>query len=151
MIEAQACAYARAISPAAIIDNTSASATAIDCRGFSYLEIPVLIGATDIAVTVLKLEESDSSGSGYADIPGATFAAGTSADGVALALPSATDDNQVHAFQVNLVGRKRYIRVACTFGDGAAGGFVAATARLTRAGYLSPVATDKAAGGICRV
>jgi hypothetical protein len=151
MIEAQACAYARAISPAAIIDNTSAASTAIDCRGFSYLEIPVLIGATDIAVTVLKLEESDSSGSGYTDIPGATFSAGTSADGVTLALPSATDDNQVHAFQVNLVGRKRYIRTVCTFGDGSTGGFVAATARLSRAGYLSPVATDKASGGICRV
>lgn len=149
--EAQMAAYRVAIAPAAIIDNTSATATAIDCRGYSYLEIPVQLGATDIAVTVLKLEESDTSGSGYTDITGATFSAGTNVDGVALALPSATDDNQPHVFQVNLVGRRRFIRVVCTFGDGAAGGFVAATARLSNASYLPPVSTDKAAGGICRV
>jgi hypothetical protein len=100
---------------------------------------------------VLKLEESDVSGSGYADIPNATFSAGTNVDGVALALPSATDDNQPHVFQVNLVGRKRYIRVVCTFGDGSAGGFVASTARLSNVSYLSETMTNRAAGGICRV
>lgn len=151
MIEAQACKYAVAIAPAAILDNTSATATAVDCRGYNYLEIPVQIGATDIAVTALKLQECDTSGGTYADITGATFSAGTSADGVALALPSATDDNQPHVFQVNLVGRKPFIKVVCTFGDGTVGGFVAATARLSRASYLPPVATDKASGGICRV
>ena len=140
-----------AIAPAAIIDNTSATATAIDCAGFAELEIPIQLGATDIDVTVLKLEESDASGSGYSDITGATFSAGTNVDGVALALPSATDDNQPHVFQVNLLGRKRYIRVVCTFGNGSAGGFVASTARLSAASYLSPTSTDKAAGGICRV
>lgn len=150
MIEAQACAYRRAISPAAIIDNTSAASTAIDCLGFAYAEVQVLLGATDIAVTVLKLEESDDN-SNWVDVAGATFSAGSSADGVALALPSATDDNQPHIFQVDLLGRRRYLRTVCTFGDGSAGGFVAAIARLSRAGYLSPVATDKAAGGICRV
>ena len=151
MNHSQAAKYVVAIAPAAILDNTSATATAIDCAGYSQLEIPIQLGATDIDVTVLKLEESDASGSGYADITGATFSGGTNVDGVALALPSATDDNQPHVFQVNLVGRKRYIRVVCTFGDGTAGGFVAATARLSSANYLPPVSTDKAAGGICRV
>jgi hypothetical protein len=151
MIEAQACKYAVAIAPAAIIDNTSATVTAVDARGYSYVELPVQIGATDIAVTVLKLTECDTSGGTYTDITGATFSAGTSADGVALALPASTDDNQVHAFQVNMVGRKPFLKLVCTFGDGTVGGFVACTARLSRAAYLSPTATDKAAGGICRV
>ncbi len=151
MIDGQAAKYVTAIAPAAILDNTSASATAIDCIGYSHLEIPIQLGATDIDVTVLKLEESDASGSGYADISGATFSAGSNVDGVTLALPSATDDNQPHVFQVNLVGRKRYIRVVCTFGNGSVGGFVAATARLSDANYLPPTSTDKAAGGICRV
>ena len=151
MIDGQSARYVVAIAPAAIIDNASATATAIDCAGASYLEIPVQFGATDIAVTALKLEESDASGSGYADITGASFSAGSNVDGVALALPSATDDNQPHVFQVNLVGRKRYIRVVCTFGDGSAGGFVAATARLSNVSFLSPTMTDRASGGICRV
>lgn len=149
--QSQACKYAPAIAPAAILDNAAATATEIDCKGYSYLEIPVQLGATDIDVTTLKLEESDTSGSGFADITGATFSAGTNVDGVALALPAATDDNQVHTFQVNLIGRKRYIKVACTFGNGAAGGYVAATARLSHASYLSGTSTDKSAGGICRV
>lgn len=143
--------YVVAIAPAAILDNTSATATEIDCKDFNYLVIPIQLGATDIAVSALKLQESDTSGSGFADITGATFSGGTTVDGVTLALPSATDDNQPHVFQVNLVGRKRYIKVVCTFGDGTAGGFVAATAILTGARYLSPTSTDKASGGICRV
>lgn len=151
MIDAQSARYAVAIAPAAIIDNASATATAIDCQGYSYLEVPVQLGATDIAVTALRLEESDLIGSGYVDIPGANFNGGSNVDGVALALPIATDDNQPHVFQVNLVGRRRFIRVVCTFGDGVAGGFVAATARLSSANFLPPLSTDKAAGGICRV
>lgn len=151
MKNAQSAKYVVAIAPAAILDNTSATATEIDCKDYSYLEIPIQLGATDIAVTALKLQESDTSGSGFADITGATFSGGTSVDGVTLALPSATDDNQPHVFQVNLVGRKRYIKVVCTFGDGSVGGFVAATARLSQAAYLPPTSTDKASGGICRV
>lgn len=151
MINGQCATYATAIAPAAIIDNASATATAIDCAGASYLEIPVQLGATDIAVTALKLQECDTSGGTYVDITNATFSAGTNIDGVALALPSATDDNQVHVFQVNLLGRKRYVKVVCTFGDGTVGGFVAATARLSDVGFLSATATDRAAGGICRV
>lgn len=151
MIEAQACKYIAAIPPEAIKDNTSATNVAVDCRGFSYAEFPVQLGATDIAVTALKLTECDTSGGSYTDITGATFNGGTSADGVTLALPSATDDNQVHAFQVNMVGRKPFIKVVVTFGDGSVGGFVACTARLSRASFLSGTATDKAAGGICRV
>lgn len=151
MKDAQAAKYATAIAPAAILDAASAAATAIDCKGYSYLEIPIQLGATDINVTALKLEESNESGANYTDIPGATFDGGNGVDGVALALPSATDDNQPHVFQVSLVGRKRYVRVVCTFGNGTAGGFVAATARLSQANFLPPVSTDKAAGGICRV
>lgn len=151
MIEAQSVRYAVAIAPAAIINNSSATATAVDCKGASYLEIPVQLGATDIAVTALKLQESDESNGSYVDIPGATFDGGTNVDGVPLALPSATDDDQPHVFQVNLVGRKRFVKVVCTFGNGTAGGYVAATARLSRISPPLSLSTERAAGGICRV
>lgn len=151
MIEGQDAKYVVAIAPAAILDDTSATAAEIDCKGAGYLEIPIQLGATDIAVTALKLQECDESGGTFTDIAGASFNAGNSADGVALALPSSTDDNQPHVFQVNLIGRKRFIKVVCTFGNGTAGGFVAATARLSRLANLSSVMTDRASGGICRV
>ena len=150
MLEGQNCIYKTAIAPAAILDNTSATATAIDTAGAAYIEIPVQLGATDIAVSALKLQECDTSGGTYTDITGATFNGGTSYDGVTLALPSATDDNQVHVFQGSLLGRKRYIKVVRTFGDGTVGGFVAATARLSKVALVPPVATDMAAGGVCR-
>lgn len=151
MKNSQSAKYVVAIAPAAILDNTSATAAEIDCKGYSYCEIPIQLGATDIAITALKLTECDTTGGSFTDITGATFSAGTNVDGVALALPNATDDNQPHVFQVNLVGRLRFLKVVCTFGDGTVGGFVAATARLSNPNYLPPVSTDKAAGGICRV
>lgn len=150
MDTSQMAKYVRAISPAAIIDNASASATAIDCLGYSSCEIIVQLGAMDIAMTVLKVQHSDDNSS-YSDITGATFDGGTSADGTTLALPSATDDDQPHVFQINCVGRKRYMKVVATCGDGAAGTYIAASARLSRGAFLSDTDTNLAAGGICRV
>lgn len=151
MINAQDSKYVAAVSPAAIIDNASATATAIDCKGSRYAEIIVCLGATDIAVTALKLQECETSGGSYTDITGATFNAGLDTDGTALALPSATDDNQIAVFQVNLDKRMRFIKVVATFGDGSVGGFVAAVARLSQLGKVPDVSTDLANGGVCRV
>lgn len=151
MIDAQNAKYVAAVSPAAIIDNASATATAIDCKGSRYAEIIVVQGATDIAITALKLQECETSGGSYTDITGATFSAGLDTDGTALALPSATDDNQIAVFQVNLDKRMRYIKVVATFGDGSVGGFIAAVARLSQLSKVPDVSTDLANGGVCRV
>lgn len=139
------------IPPAAILDNTSATSTEIDTLGADYLTVVVILGATDIALTALKLTESDSAGSGHADISGADFDGGTDTDGNTLALPSATDDDQVMMFQVNLVGRKRYIDITATFGDGTSGGFISAAAILTKNSGPTLADTDYADGGVCRV
>ncbi len=122
--------YINVTPPAAIIDNASAATTAIDTLGYSHVAIIVSLGATDIALTALKLQESDTDGS-YADVTGAIF--GTSADptGTATTLPAATDDNKLYAIFVNMSGRKRWLDLACTFGDGAAGGYVSVLAILT--------------------
>lgn len=151
MIEAQKAKYVAAVSPAAIIDNASATATAIDCKGARYAEIIVVQGTTDIAITALKLQECETSGGSYTDITGATFSAGLDTDGTALALPSATDDNQIAVFQVNLDKRMRFIKVVATFGDGSVGGFIAAVARLSELSKVPDVSTDLANGGVLRV
>jgi hypothetical protein len=66
-------------------------------------------------------------------------------------VPSATDDDQVCVFQVNLLGRKRYWDIVATAGDGAAGMYISAVAILSK--NHAPTLTDVtyADGGVCRV
>ena len=111
----------------------------------------MLQGATDIAMTALKLTECETSGGSYTDITGATFSGGLDTDGTTLALPSATDDDQIPKFEVNMDKRMRFIKVVATFGDGTVGGYVAAVARLSELSKVPDVSTDLASGGVCRV
>jgi len=143
--------YAACIPPAAILDNTSATTVEIDTKGASYLTVAVTLGATDIAVTALKLTQSDTAGSGHADLSGADFDGGTDIDGNTLVLPSSTDDDQICVFQVDLRGKKRYFDITATFGDGSVGGFVSAVAILSRNNGPTLSVTDYADGGVVRV
>jgi len=143
--------YVRAVSPTAIINSASAVASVIDARDYDYCTIVVQLGATDIALTALKIETCATSGGAYADLTGATFSGGTSPDGTTLALPSATDDNQVCVFQIDMRGKQPFLKVVATFGTGSAGGFIAAVAILTK-GHLSPsTSATMADGDVCRV
>ena len=151
MNELQHAKFKACIPPAAILDNTSATTVEIDTLGADYLTVVVQLGATDIAMTALKLTQSDSAGSGHAALSGADFDGGTDTKGGTLALPSATDDNQVCVFQVNLLGRKRYFDITATFDDGTAGGFISATAILTKNHAPTLTDTEYANGGVCRV
>ena len=122
--------------PAAIVDNASFSTTTIDTFGFNKLAVYFSLGATDIAMTALKLQESDDSGmASAADITGAVYGASGYA-----ALPTATDDNKIFGFFIDLKGRKRYIDVVATAGDGSTGTYGACTAHL----YNGLVTTDDA-------
>ena len=115
------------ISPRAILNNGSYTTTEIDTQGFRQMTLIVQLGATDIAATALKLQESDTSGSGQTDITALTFG-GTGLD----ALPTATDDNNLFAFHVDLKNRKRYLTLVMPWGNGSTGGFAAAVAVLSR-------------------
>jgi hypothetical protein len=113
--------------PAAIVDNASFTTAAVDTRGYDWLRVTVYLGATDIAMTALKLQESNDDGSSdaYADISGAVFGTSTGLSGSTSTLPSATGDNLFYTFLVKLNGRKRYIDVVATAGDGSAGTYAA--------------------------
>lgn len=68
-----------------------------------------LIGAAGL-ITALKVQESDTSGSGHADITGASFST----------LPADGDDGTVWAITItNSAARKRYYDVAATVGANA--------------------------------
>lgn len=115
--------------PGAIKDNaawTTAEVDSVDSSlgKASYLEFWVYLGATDIAMAAFKLQESDTSGSGFADVSGADFSVSPAT------LPSATDDDKAYLITVDLrnPSRKRYYDLSITAGDGAAGTYAAAWA-----------------------
>ncbi|HXG66982.1 MAG TPA: hypothetical protein VNO70_17905 [Blastocatellia bacterium] len=127
MIDMQSVKFVSVTPPEAIRDNSSWATAEIDTKGFDYATILVYLGATDIAMAALKLQESDTSGSGFADVSGADFSVSPAT------LPSATDDNKLFAIFVDLTKRKRYLDLVMTAGDGATGTFAVALAILSRA------------------
>lgn len=124
--------------PGAIVDNASFTTAAIDTIGWAHLTIIVVFGAMDIAMTALKVQESEDSGmSGAADIAGTV-------GGTAFTLPSATSDNTAFAFHIDLRGqRKRYIDLVATGGDGVAGTYMTAFALLSRGQELPNSASER--------
>ena len=143
--------FQQVIAPVAIVDNASWTTVEIDTLGYNYATIIVNIGATDIAMAALKVQESDTSGSGFADISGADCDGGTDIDGSTAALPSATDDNNVVVFQVNLRGRKRYLDLVATAGNGAAGTFASAVVVLSDSDVQPESVSDTGAETLIRV
>lgn len=129
--------------PAAISDNATLTTAEIDTLGWSYLTVIVYEGATDIAMTALAVTQSDTAGSGHANITGLVWGTSTNIDGVTSALPIATDDNLFQVAQIDLKGKKRYIDVTATTGDGAAGSFVTILGILSRP-QVSPTSASEA-------
>lgn len=124
--------------PAAIVDNADFTTNTIDTAGYGKIAIFFALGATDIAMTALKVQESDASNMGAAaDITGCVFGASG-----APALPTADDDNKIFGFFINLAGRKRYLDVVATAGNGSLGTFGAAWAVLYN-GEIPNTATER--------
>lgn len=126
-------------SPVAISDNAAITTASIDSAGYDYLDIFCIIGATDIAMAALKLQTADAD-TGYADMTGGSFATSPAT------LPSATDDNTVVAWHVNLSGKKRWFDVVATSGDGTAGTYFACIAVLSRAKQMPATAAARGLG-----
>ncbi len=123
--------------PAAIVDNSAYTTASIDTKGWDEALVCVQFGAMDIAMAALKLRESDDD-STYADITGADFSTSPAT------LPSATSDNTFFGIHVKCGGgRKRYIDLTATGGDGAAGTYMSAFVILAK-GEASPASvTDR--------
>ena len=124
--------------PAAIVDNAAITTAILDTFGVGWVTIEIIFGAMDIAVAALKLTESDDSGmSGATDVPAADFSVSPAT------LPAADADNTIVAIQVNMLGRKRYLDLTFTVGDGAAGTFAVVLARLSRMQTTPSTAADR--------
>lgn len=135
MVNSQNVAVLGVTYPAAIVDNASWTTVEIDTVQsgvkYNYADIYVMFGAMDIAVTAFKVQESDTSGSGFADVTNAV-------GGTDFTLPSATSDNTLWCIRLDLRKRKRYLDLVLTGGDGAAGTYAAAWVVLSR-GNETPV------------
>ena len=128
--------------PGAIVDDTSYTTAAVDTKGWEYATIYVYLGATDIAMAALKVQESDDN-SAYSDVTGLVYGTSTNSAGSTSTLPSATDDNKFFAFHVDLKGRKRYLDLVATAGNGAAGTYLTAWAVLSRGKEFPNSATER--------
>jgi len=134
--------------PAAIIDDSAVTTAEIDTQGWDWARIIVYLGATDIAMTALKITESDASGSGHADVTGLVYGTSEDIDGDTSALPAADDDNGFFIFDIDLRGRKRYLDVGATVGDGAAGTYITILAELFRGDTRPTTVAGHGAGGM---
>ena len=111
--------------PGAILDNAAATTAEVDCQDADYIIVTAYFGATDIAAAVLKLQASDTSGSGFTDISGSDLASSATAtiDGTAI---------RWYIDRRKTMGNKRYLDLLFTAGDGSAGTYFTAFADLYR-------------------
>lgn len=125
--------------PQAIQTAGAVTTIEIDTAGYDYLELALMLGATDGALTTCKLSESDTTGqtTSGTDITGLVFGTSTNSAGSTSAVPSATDDNKVFLFNVDLKGRKRFLYLQIVVGTASTGAYLAALARLSK-GEIAP-------------
>lgn len=127
--------------PQARVNNAAVTTATVDTLGFNKCRIKVLVGDIDATMAVFKVAESDDSGmSGETDITSTIFG-GTGNP----ALPTASDDNKVYLIHLDLKGRKRYLDLKLTTGNGAAGTFVTAEAELYDALTVPNTAAEQGA------
>lgn len=137
--------------PGAIVDNASLTTAEIDTLGFDYMQVIVHLGATDIAMTALTVTESDTAGSGHANVTGLIWGTSANIAGSTSTLPSSTDDNKFFVADIDLRGRKRYIDVTATCGDGAAGTYITIIGLLSRKEVGITTAAERGCQEILRV
>lgn len=124
MIDSQDCRWGIALVPASA-NAGSWTGLVIDTAGYDYCDIVIAFGVVGADATALKVQESDAVTNGTtlnggADVTGLVFGTSTTAFGVASTLPTtATDAQTPQHFRINLIGRKRYLKVTATAGAAA--------------------------------
>lgn len=151
MIHAQRTKYVTVIHPAAIRDNLQYPEVEIDCVNFDHLTVVAYLGATDIAMAALEIQETDTTGAGEANVTGLVYGTSNDITGTLSVLPSATDDDSFFIFEIDLRGRKRFLSLVATAGDGTVGTFLAAFGILSRAEDGPFSASDKGVANVLRV
>lgn len=143
MIEATTSKDVVSIYPQARLNNASFSAASVDRKDFDYATLEVTLGATDIGLTTFKLQEADDN-STWTDVPNGDFS-------ISGTLPASTNSNTLWAWDINLTGRKRYLRPVITVGAGSAGAYLTAKFKLFRAEQEPYNAASRNLAGVLEV
>ena len=126
--------------PSAAVGATATASLTVDTIGYDYCSLSVLRASNAVTTfaNVLKVEESDASGSGYSDVT-ALVAGGTGGFTVPAISAAGTAGTSVVKLDVDTKARKRYLKVSYTPGASAT---VAITGRLSRAAETPANASD---------
>lgn len=145
--------YVNIISPDAVVDNTAYSpSVVVDTAGYDQCTFVVQLGTTDAAMAALKIQEADAitdanTLTSGADVTGLVYGTSTDPDsGSTSSLPGASDGDKLYAFHVSTKGRKRYLQLAATAGNGTTGTYLSALAILSKAGEGPYNATTRGLG-----
>lgn len=123
------------------VNNAAVTTTTVDTLGFNKCRIKVKLGSIDATMALFKVMESDDAlMSGEVDIAATVFG-GTGNP----ALPTASDDNKVYLIHLDLKGRKRYLDLKLTTGNGAVGTALDAEAELYDALTVPNAAAEQGA------
>ena len=131
--------YVNILDPVSLGSGTITSDTNVDTNGYDYLTIIVSTGAS-AGISALKIEESANSDlSSGSDV--AVLGTTANIDGSTSAVPSSGND-EIHVFNIDLRGRKRYLGVTAT-----SGGTVLCSILgiLTKASEVTNVLADRGA------
>jgi len=138
------------IRPGAIVDDASWTSQVIDTLGYDYATVIFQFGAMDIEMAALYVQESDDNSS-YTNVAGTIFGTSNTIAGTTSALPINTDDNLVERVDIDLRGKKRYLKCVATGGNGSAGTYLNAMVLLSRAEQVGTTASTLGCSQIIRV
>jgi hypothetical protein len=117
--------------PTAAVGSTATATLTIDTLGYDHASVTVIraSNASTVFANAVKVEESDSSGSGYTDVT-ALVGGGTGGFAIPAIAASATGSASILKMDIDTKAKKRYLRVSYTPGASAT---VAIVGRLGRA------------------
>lgn len=114
--------------PTAAVGATATSTLTIDRLGFDHVSIAALraSNASTVFASVLKVEESDASASGYSDV---TALVGGGAGGFVIPAVADTDAASIVKIDIDARAKKRFLRVSMTPGASATLSIVASLSK----------------------
>lgn len=104
--------------PTAAVGATATSTLTIDRLGYDHVSVSAIraSNASTVFASVLKVEESDASGSGYSDV---TALVGGGTGGFSIPAVTDTDAAAIVKLDIDARAKKRYLRVSMTPGASA--------------------------------
>ena len=134
------------------VDNTSFAVDELDTLGYDAVTLAISFGNVPADVTAITLTESDTAGSGHGNVTAGVVGTTADMDGTTSVLPTAAaGDGDLILQQIDLRGRKRYLDLTITAGNGSGTATqCSVVAVLSRAGKGFDSASDYAAETVMR-